>query len=320
MKIALIGGVVSTQLTLEKLIEHNIAPATVYGYEPSDSSRVSGFVSLQKYAESQELGYKGFQRINDLEKEISNQKYDIIFVVGLSQLVSKTILDSAVIGCIGFHPTKLPLGRGRAPMAWMVLDQCDGASTFFVMGEGADDGPILAQEEFEVTGSDTAKSIEKKLLKAGGKALDKWLPKLANGEWNPVPQEERYATYYGRRTPEDGKIVWSKSAVEIDRLVRASSEPHPGAYFYFGNKKVIVWKSKLELNINIKGAEGRVLLKRNDDEFLIQCGSGLLWISELEGITSNEIKVGSKLQIEIEEFVIQLQTKIEELEERVKIL
>lgn len=317
MKVALIGGVVSTELALKKLVEHQITPAQIYGFEPVDSSMVSGYVNLTSLCESHNLNYRGFKKINDLENEIANEKYDVIFVVGLSQLVSKTILSSASIGCVGFHPTKLPVGRGRAPIAWLVLDQCEGAATFFVMGEGADDGPILAQREFEVNDSDTAKSVESKLLQAMSLALDEWLPKLSIGEWDPRPQNESEVTYYGRRTPEDGKIEWNQDSLDIDKLVRASSIPHPGAYFYFAGKKVIVWKSRLENSLKIRGVVGRVLLKNEAGEFLVQCGQGLIWVCEIEGMSLADIKVGAKLQLNVEDQLIELQARIRELEEKV---
>lgn len=318
MRVAIIGGVTSTQLTLQKLVEHGMTPVRVYGYEPLDTSNVSGYVVLREYAQLRNLPYEGFRKVDEVEKDIVSQDYDIIFVVGLSQLVSEKILSAARIGCVGFHPTKLPLGRGRAPIAWMVVDQCDGAATFFVIGAGTDDGAILIQEPFEVSASDTAKTIEQKLLAAAESALDDWLPRLANGEWDPVPQNSGEATYYGKRTPADGVIDWSKGSAEIERLVRASSDPHPGAFFYFDNEKIIVWEARVEDTLKIKGVEGRVLIVKDDGEYLVQCGAGLIWISNLMGITADRIKVGSKLKIDYAETLVKLQRKVQQLEDRIK--
>ena len=318
MKIALIGGVTSTRLTLEKLVEHAMAPEQVYGYEPKDTSNVSGYVALEEDSRLHGLEYQSFGNVKEIERDIVDKRFDVIFVVGLSQLVSGDILRSAAVGCVGFHPTKLPAGRGRAPIAWMVLDQCDGAATFFVMGAGADEGPILIQEPFEVTSTDTAKSIEQKLLTAAALALDSWLPRLACGEWDPIPQNPEEATYYGKRTPVDGAIDWSRSSEEIERLVRASGDPHPGAFFYFENNKIIVWKARIENILRIKGVEGRVLLVNDDGEYLIQCGAGLIWISNLVGNNVHRIKVGSQLKIDLAESVAQLQKRVQQLEERIR--
>ena len=70
---------------------------------------------------------------------------DLLFVTGLSQIVKPPLLNLPRIGCIGFHPTWLPKGRGRAPLGWLVLDGVPGAATFFLdgrgLGFGADTGP-----------------------------------------------------------------------------------------------------------------------------------------------------------------------------------
>lgn len=317
MRIALIGGVVSTEVTLNKLLEYDLKPSVVYGFSPDDNSLVSGFVNLKELCSKNSVNYKPFVRVSSIEDEVASQKYDVVFVVGLSQLVSNNLLKSAVIGCVGFHPTKLPVGRGRAPIAWLVLDGIEGAATYFVMGEGADDGPILVQEPFEIEQDDYAKDVERKLLNASSVALDRWLPKLARGEWNPMPQNEALATYYGRRSPEDGKIDWAKSAHYIDRLIKASSAPHPGAYTYVDGKKIVIAYSRIETNLKIKGVVGRVLQAKPSGERLVQTGEGLIWIRGLEDSVSKTLRVGVKLGIDFEEVLVEMKKRIENLESKV---
>ena len=60
---------------------------------------------------------------NDIKEQIRKSSVDILFVVGLSQLIDEDIIRMPRFGCVGFHPTKLPKGRGRAPMAWLILDR-----------------------------------------------------------------------------------------------------------------------------------------------------------------------------------------------------
>lgn len=67
---------------------------------------------------------------NDIKEQIRKSSVDILFVVGLSQLIDEDIIRMPRFGCVGFHPTKLPKGRGRAPMAWLILDRGEGAATF----------------------------------------------------------------------------------------------------------------------------------------------------------------------------------------------
>jgi methionyl-tRNA formyltransferase len=309
MNIGLIGAVKSSEIVLLSLIKHKFNIVGVLGFNPENKANVSGWIDLKKTSGKHNISYSDYQKIND-EKHIEwmkSRKPDILFAVGFSQLLSKEWLDMPKLGCIGFHPTCLPQGRGRAPLAWLILEEQAGAASFFLMGEGADDGPIFIQEPFDVESDDDAFSVENKICNAIEIALDKWLPKLKAGEWNPVSQDETLASWYGKRTPSDGIINWNMSAYSIDKLIKASSKPHPGAYTFFNDKKIFIWKSSIEEKLFIKGVIGRILLQQNA-KYLIQCGEGLLWIDDIEGDES--LKIGDKLGYNIEKEIYELKNKL----------
>lgn len=46
---------------------------------------------------------------------------DFIFGIGLSQLISKEIINSEREYAVGLHPTKLLKYRGRAAIPWLIL-------------------------------------------------------------------------------------------------------------------------------------------------------------------------------------------------------
>ncbi|SUI67567.1 Polymyxin resistance protein PmrI [Serratia marcescens] len=79
------------------------------------------------------------------------------------------------------------------------------------------------------------------MLEAAQVVLKEQLPKLKNGTATFTRQDESQASYFGRRTAADGEILWHKSAKEINNLVRAVTEPYPGAFSYLGQRKLIVW-------------------------------------------------------------------------------
>lgn len=309
MKIGMIGAVKTTEITLKLLVKHGFDVVGVLGYSSDKKEKTSGWSDLGKISYEHNIPYRDYLKINDTKNInwMKSKQPDLIFAVGFSQLLSDEWLNMTSLGCIGFHPTLLPKGRGRAPLAWIILQERAGAATFFLMGKGADDGPIFIQEPFDVEDNDDAGSIELKTGHAIEKALNKWLPSLKNGEWNPIPQDEIKASWYGKREPSDGVIDWNKSAEEIDRLIKASSIPHPGAYTFFKNKKIIIWKSQIEHHIPIKGVVGRILLIDND-RHLIQCGEGLIWIYDIEGI--DKLSIGNKLGYNIEEEIFELKNKL----------
>ena len=312
MKIILIGSVTSSMATLEILIEHNMSPVAVFGYEPAGNETVSGYVHLQEVCARVDITYHGFRRINECYNQLAGYEPDLIFAVGLSQLISKEILDLPALGVIGFHPTSLPAGRGRAPIAWIILDRAPGAATFFLMGENIDDGPVFVREPFTVN-DDDASGVEALILESLKKALNRWLPELKRGIWNPVPQNELDITFYGARRPEDGLIRWTMPAKDIDRLIKASTHPHPGAFSFVNDQKITVWKSRVEKELRIKGVPGRILLINDRDELLVQTGNGLLWLMHVEAAGGHKFRVGQKLGYDTELEINTIKAEIENI-------
>ena len=319
MKIVVMGGVASSQVVIEKLHEHGFGDVTVYGYRPACVVNVSGWCDLEIPAAR--LGYKfrPFTRVNACAGEVKGAAPDLVFVVGLSQLVSKEILEIPKLGCIGFHPTALPRGRGRAPIAWLTLRCEDGAATFFRLREGVDDGEIFVQEPFEVVASDSASTVEQKILNAERTALDKWLPSLLAGLAGQE-QVHEHATYYGVRKPEDGVVTWLDSAASIDRLVKAAGRPHPGAFTYQDDSLIRIWISRAESDSRFLGVPGRILCVAENLAFLIQCGEGCLWVDEWTGPDSWVPRVGMKLGYCADHEVSRLRHICAELVARVEML
>ncbi len=309
-KVLVIGAVNTTKHTLNQLAKNGFNIVGVMGHEPAMIERVSGWTDLKLQSESLSLAYKGFKKINDIENILwaKDKTPDIIFAVGFSQLMSEEWLQMPTLGCIGFHPTFLPKGRGRAPLAWITLEKTVGSATFFLMGKDADDGPVFVQETFLVEKEDDATSVEQKIEKAIIKSLDKWLPELKKGHWEPIPQNESEASWYGKRSLEDGHINWNNSAEYIDRLIKASTHPHPGAYTYCKDTKIIIWKSEIETKIPIKGVVGRILLIDAVKGNLIQCGTGLIWLKQIEKPMDLKINVGDKLGYNIEDEIFKIKT------------
>lgn len=316
MRVALIGGVNSSALTLHKLCEHGIEVVRVFGYKPTNPEFVSGYYDLEPLCIENAIEFTGFIRINEYVEEINSLNIDFLFVVGISQLVSENIITAPRLGAIGFHPTKLPKGRGRAPLAWLVHEMEEGAATFFMLEKVADAGAIVSQKYFGITQNDTAKSVEAKIYTAMALALDCFLPELANGEIKTIEQDDSLATEFGIRKPDDGLIDWSCSAYEIDRLIKCASEPHPGAFTYIETEQLPIKNSRLEHELKIKGVQGRIL-KVNNNEALVQTGNGLLWIG-LSQQAINKVKIGILLGYKLELEMYELKKRVLELEEDIR--
>jgi methionyl-tRNA formyltransferase len=313
-RVVVIGAVRSTEVTLRALVRNGLEVVGVLGHEPGDRSAVAGWVDLRRLAGELGLPFRGFLSVNDPDnvRWASALKPDLIFAVGFSQLLEESWLDLPRLGCIGFHPTALPHGRGRAPLAWTVLEMKPGAATFFLMGRGADDGPIFDQVPFRLVEEDDASSVLAKVVEAIDVCLDRWLPELKRGAWNPQPQDERLASWYGRRCPEDGLIDWSHASGAIERLVKASTHPHPGAYSYLGDAKLVIWSAEAECRLPIRGVTGRVLRRDSSGRLLVQCGDGHLWIKEFELVPDGGrgVRVGDKLGYSVQDEINRLRMEV----------
>jgi methionyl-tRNA formyltransferase len=281
MRSVLIGAVGSTKKTLETMIGFGTPPVSVFTVTKNISHRNSDYVDLEPSCKAAGIPLRHFQRVNDAEtiKEIRAFQPDIIWVIGLSQLVKQPLLDIPRIGTIGFHPSKLPKNRGRGVIAWTIIqDLQETGSTLFWLDNGVDSGPILKQEIFTVAKDETITTLMIKHGNALGKMIVDVLPELRSAK-EPRSlmenQDHNQATWCARRTPEDALIDWIKPAREIWTLVRASGRPYPGAYTTFRSQQVTIWEADLEDKLKGKywGFPGQVQDFKKGFP-LVQCGDG----------------------------------------------
>jgi methionyl-tRNA formyltransferase len=323
LRIVFAGSVNSSRRVLQALLRHGLQVVGVLGASTDLASGICGYSRMDDLALGAGVPYLDFHRLNDpsIVETVRTWKPDLLFVIGLSQLVKSELMAIPRLGCVGFHPTWLPEGRGRAPVAWLVLEGRPGAANFFLMDEGADSGPILVQEPFYVGEQDYAADVWASMEAAIDRALDRWLPRLLAGEWLPQPQNHNRATYYARRAPSDGNISWFHPVHEIHALIRASSHPHPGAYTYLGNHQVIIWRAQIEHSLPMHGVVGRVLSVEDDRGALVQASDGLIWLNEFEivaqaDIPSPKLRVGVRLGYAPEDEIYRLHKQIYTIEER----
>lgn len=297
MKVVVIGSVTSSKVVLEKLVESEIKVAYVFSVDERYSEKISGYYPIHEIAIKNGIPYKKMKRINEKEniEIIKKTEADYIFVVGISQLIAEEIINASKKGTIGFHPTPLPKYRGRAAMVWQVLlGVRETKCTMFFIDKGMDSGDIIGQEPYEIEEADYASDIEKKLLEALERLTDKVLCEMKNGTLKGVAQNEEEATYLLMRTPEDGRIDWSQTAEEIQRLIRAVSRPYPGAFsLYEGKQKVVFWRADWKENKKYIGFSGQIA-EVTENAFSVVCNGGLLKVYEFELDDNICLKVGHR--------------------------
>ncbi|THB82096.1 formyltransferase, partial [Pantoea allii] len=171
---------------------------------------------------------------------------EMIFSFYYRNLLSDEILQCAEKGAFNLHGSLLPKYRGRAPLNWALVNgERETGVTLHRMVKRADAGNILAQQTVAIEDQDNALTLHRKLTQAAEQLLNDVLPRLCKGEVSEWPQDESQATRVSRRTAEDGRIDWNQSAETIHNLVRAVTDPWPGAFAFAGSVKFIVWKSRV---------------------------------------------------------------------------
>lgn len=318
------GSVSTTQTTVEALQACGANLVGMLGLREASGRNVSGYVNLKDVADERQIPYLEFTSINseDVVDQLAAWTPDYVFVVGLSQLVKAPFLQIPKNCCIGFHPTRLPEGRGRAPIAWLVMKEHPGAATLFAIDEGADSGQILEQVPFDISASDYAEDVLVKANAALEIALKRLVPRLMAGDAVARTQDEAAATYYGKRSPDDGVIDWNQSAEDICRLVRGTSRPHPGAYSYHAGTKLTVWRAEVERSMSATGVIGGILATTPEGHLIVQTGSGLVKLIETEGSASNGAlpRVGEKLGISPQNAIHELTQRVSRLEQMIEVL
>lgn len=199
---------------------------------------------------------------------------DYIFSFYYRALLCDDILACASKEAFNLHGSLLPKYRGRAPLNWVLVNgETETGVTLHQMVKRADAGDIVAQQRVAIAPQDDALSLHRKLVSCAHQLLADTLPAIRQGNVRPTPQDNSEATTVGRRTPEDGRILWELPAQQINNLVRAVTWPWPGAFAFAGTSKFTVWKSRVHTEDVPAARPGTVLAT---EPFLIACAQGAL--------------------------------------------
>jgi methionyl-tRNA formyltransferase len=154
------------------------------------------------------------------------------------------------------------------------------------------------QEGVDLGPKDTAEQAFRKVLPCARRIFERQIDALLAGTAKETPQDETQATYFGGRKPEDGRIDWTKSSREIFNLIRAVTDPYPGAFTDVGPARLMVWWADpaSPASLGRRGAPGEIL---SVTPLLVATGDGALeltrteWRPELSAGT--ELRIGQRL-------------------------
>ncbi len=264
---------------LEALIARGDNVIGVFTHHDDPGERI-WFRSVRELAERNNIAVHTPDSVNTPEwlDRIGAMKPDLIFSFYYRHMISRKVLDIPRLGAFNMHGSLLPKYRGRAPVNWAILSgETETGVTLHHMVARADAGDIVDQQAVSIGPEDTALDVFRKIAPAARRLLERRIDSLKNGTAPRIAQDEREATYYGGRKPEDGKIDWTKNAEAVCNLVRAVAYPFPGAFTSAGGKRLFVWEAKPLRGAS--GVPGQVLATQ---PLRIAAGEGVVEIRKLQ--------------------------------------
>lgn len=219
-------------------------------------------------------------KTDDFLTMLKSYKADLIVVAAYGRILPPSILDLPPLGCINIHGSLLPRHRGAAPIQWAILkgDQQAGV-TIMRIEEEMDTGDILLPAAIEIAGDETAGSLFTKLSELGGKTLMEALDLLRQGKLTPTPQDHGLATMAPPLKKEDGKIDWTRPAIELHRLIRGL-DPWPMASSFLKGKRTRLFSPEV-IYKDTDLAPGTILSGTRQG-LLVATGENCLLIRELQ--------------------------------------
>jgi len=208
------------------------------------------------------------------QAEFAALDLDAAIVVAYGLLLPKPILEAPRLGCFNLHASLLPRWRGAAPIqrAVMAGDEETGVMVM-QMEEGLDTGPVLMAERVRI-GRKTSGELTADLSRLGADLMVRALGALERGAITPQPQAEAGVTYARKITKDEARIDWSKSAAEIEAMVRGLA-PSPGAFTEARGERLKILSAA---PVKDRGVPGEIVT----EDLTVACGEGALKLLKVQ--------------------------------------
>ena len=287
MRIVVLCATRRGYLFLDKLTQ--LAPGSVPivfsfqedSWEPPflDDIRQLTLARGSQFFTAKRVGHQRWSRFWDSED------VDLMFTVSWRYMIPASVYRRPRLGTFVFHDSLLPEYRGFSPSVWAIINGEDHIGvTLFEANDDPDAGDIVDQERVPIGPDDTISVVMERVTQTYLDLLERNLDGLIKGTAPRCPQDQSRATYTCRRLPEDNQIDWSASSEGIYNLIRAVSNPYPGAYTYLSGRKMRVWSARRVADGQryVGRVPGRVVEVRPGEGSAVLTGDGALLLGEIQ--------------------------------------
>lgn len=270
--------------TLEAIIEagHEVVLVVTQPDKPKGRGKEMQFPPVKQTALSHGIEVYQPRRVREPEcvAYLEQYKPDMIVVAAFGQILPKEILQMPVYGCINVHASLLPKYRGAAPIQWAVIngDEVSGV-TIMRMDEGLDTGDMIAKVSVPLAKDETGGSLFDRLAKAGADLCVETMETIEKGTAQYEKQDEALATHTTMIHKKMGKINWTSSAAEIERLIRGLN-PWPSAYTALNGKTIKIWSA--ECLPGGDSSKAGTVVQVDKQNLIVQTGDGMLSLKEVQ--------------------------------------
>lgn len=284
MRIVFMGTPDFAVPVLESLCDagHEVAAVVTQPDKPRGRGKEMQYTPVKQSALKRNIDVLQPVKVKDSEfiKKLREIKTDVIVVVAFGQILPSEILHMPKYGCINVHASLLPKYRGAAPIQWVIIDgEKETGITTMQMDEGLDTGDMMLKTVVPIDEKETGGSLHDKLSKAGGSLIVETLKKVEAGNIELIKQDDSKSNYAKMLDKKLGKIDFTKTAAEIERLVRGLN-PWPSAYTSLHGKTLKIWDADV-LDENTDAIPGEIT-DVSKDKISVCTGKGTLIINELQ--------------------------------------
>ena len=207
---------------------------------------------------------------------------DLGLVAAFGQLITRRALEAPRLGFINVHPSLIPKYRGAAPMQWTLIrgDRQGGVSIIKVTPR-LDDGDVLLQQAVDIPEDESLEELHDRLAILGGDLLVQAVEALAQGQMDARPQDAKEVIWAPALTKEDGRLDWSKPALELHNRIRGL-QPWPGAWTTTQDRLLKIQRARVEPDSNTQVKKAGRVLTAEGENIVIACGEGCLRLLELQ--------------------------------------